>query len=123
MPTHFYSAHLSGKLESLAEFIGGCGSGRFYMAMRPNGNLEPCVFFPLTIGNIREDDFEEIWRNNKVLNELRNKDLLKGKCGNCTYRYHCGGCRARAYGYFGDYLAPDPGCIINREEYEELLTH
>jgi len=57
------------------------------------------------------------------LNELRNKNLLEGKCGDCSYRYQCGGCRARAYGYFGDYLAPDPGCIINRDKYQELLTH
>jgi len=121
MPTHFYAAHLSGKLEALAEFIGGCGSGRFYMAMRPNGALEPCVFFPLKIGNIKETDFEELWKNNKVLNELRNKDLLKESCGRCPYRYHCGGCRARAYGYFGDYLAPDPGCIINQGKYEEIV--
>ncbi|HHO57088.1 MAG TPA: radical SAM protein [Thermoplasmatales archaeon] len=123
MPTHFYAAHLSKKLRALADFIGGCGCGRFYLAMRPNGNIEPCVFFPLTIGNIRRDDFEELWRNNKVLNELRNKNLLEGKCGDCSYRYQCGGCRARAYGYFGDYMAPDPGCIINRDKYQELLTH
>ena len=121
MPTHFYNARLPGKLANLAEFIGGCGAGRFYMSMRPNGDLQPCVFFPLKVGNIKEDDFEDLWQNNKVLNDLRNKDLLKEDCGKCPYRYHCGGCRARAYGYFGDYLAPDPGCVINRNAYEKVL--
>ncbi len=121
MPTHFYNAHLPGKLANLAEFIGGCGAGRFYMSMRPNGDFQPCVFLPVKVGNILKDDFEELWLHNKVLNELRNKDLIK-ECNKCPYRYHCGGCRARAYGYFGDYLAPDPGCIINKRSYEQLVT-
>ena len=52
---------------------------------------------------------KNLWVNNPILNELRDKDLLKENCGKCGYRYYCGGCRARAYGYFNDYLAPDPG--------------
>lgn len=119
MPTHFYNPRLQGQLVNLAEFIGGCGAGRFYMALEPNGDLQPCVFFPLKIGNILEDDFEELWMKNKVLEDLRNKDIIE-KCRSCDYRYYCGGCRARAYGYFGDYLKPDPGCINNIEFYEMI---
>jgi len=115
VPTHFYNPSLSGKLVDLAEFIGGCGCGRFYCAIRPNGNIEPCVFFPLTVGNIKEDDFEDIWKNNDVLKDLRNRDILEGNCGKCDYRYYCGGCRARAYGYTDNYLASDPWCITNKE--------
>lgn len=113
VPTHFANPSFSEKLVNLAEFIGGCGCGRFYCAIRPNGNIEPCVFFPLTVGNIKEDDFEDLWVNNPILKDLRNKDILEGNCSKCDYRYYCGGCRARAYGYTGNYLAPDPGCIKN----------
>ncbi len=120
IPTHFYTLKLKGKLVNLAEFIGGCGAGRFYCAIRPQGNIEPCVFFPLTVGNIKNDDFEELWDNNKVFQDLRNKDLLKPNCGKCDYRYYCGGCRARAYNYFGDYMAPDPGCINNKMKKNEI---
>jgi radical SAM protein with 4Fe4S-binding SPASM domain len=42
--------------------------------------------------------------------ELRNKALLKGKCGLCEYRKICGGSRARAWAETGDYLAADPRC-------------
>ncbi|HHH79885.1 MAG TPA: radical SAM protein, partial [Thermoplasmatales archaeon] len=121
VPTHFYNPKLAGQLVDLAEFIGGCGAGRFYVAMRANGDLQPCVFFPLKLGNILEDDFEDLWKNNSILKELRNKDILKGSCGTCPYRYYCGGCRARAYGYTGDYLSPDPGCIYNKEVYEKAI--
>lgn len=113
VPTHFANPSFQGKLVNLAEFIGGCGCGRLYCAIRPNGDIEPCVFFPLKIGNIKNDDFERLWRTNSILKELRNKDILNEKCGSCEYRYYCGGCRARAYGYTGNYLGPDPGCIKN----------
>ena len=120
VPTHFYNPKLADQLIDLAEFIGGCGAGRFYMAMRANGDLQPCVFFPLKVGNILEDDFEELWKHNKVFQELRDKDILHG-CNTCDYRYYCGGCRARAYAYTEDYLAPDPGCINNKEGYKKAI--
>ncbi len=122
IPTHFYNVHAGERLRQLAEFIGGCGAGRFYMSMRANGDIQPCVFFPLKIANIRDLDakeLEDLWINNRVFRELRNKDLIEG-CGNCSYRYYCGGCRARAYNYFGDYLKPDPGCINNKKYWERL---
>ncbi|RLI74520.1 radical SAM/SPASM domain-containing protein [Archaeoglobales archaeon] len=113
MPTHFYNANLEGIY--LAEFIGGCGCGRFYLAMKANGDIQPCVFFPLKLTNIKEfnsgEEFLEFWKKNKVLNDLRDKDLIE-ICGECKYKYICGGCRARAYAYFKDYMKPDTGCII-----------
>ena len=120
VPTHFYNPKLADQLVDLAEFIGDCGAGRFYMSMRANGDLQPCVFFPLKVGNILKDDFEELWIHNKVFQELRDKDLLH-RCSTCDYRYYCGGCRARAYAYTGDYLAPDSGCIYNKEAHESLV--
>ncbi|MCS7121493.1 MAG: radical SAM protein [Archaeoglobaceae archaeon] len=108
IPTHFYN--LSTSVKELAEFIGGCGAGRFYFAIKANGDIQPCVFFPLKVGNVKFDDLEELWLKNKVFEELRGKDLIEG-CGSCVYRYICGGCRARAFNYFGSYLKPDPGCL------------
>ncbi|MGC8778620.1 MAG: radical SAM/SPASM domain-containing protein, partial [Candidatus Caldatribacteriaceae bacterium] len=43
----------------------------------------------------------------------------KPHCGMCEYRSVCGGCRARAYAYFGDYLGPDPGCTLNQRFWEQ----
>jgi len=78
----------------------------------------------MKIGNIMEilDRFDDWWAHDKVLNDLRNKDALSYHCGQCPFRYVCGGCRARAYGYFHDYMAPDPGCILNKAAYESLLA-
>ncbi|MCX8182251.1 MAG: radical SAM protein [Candidatus Methanomethyliaceae archaeon] len=122
VPTHFLNSDLPDKLKSLSDFIGGCGAGRFYIAMNPNGDITPCVYFPMVVGNIFKDDLEVLWTDLKEFAELRMRDTLKEHCGICEYRYVCGGCRARAYCYAGDYNSPDPGCILNRDVYNGLLT-
>jgi radical SAM protein with 4Fe4S-binding SPASM domain len=123
-PTHFSNARLPAQMRGLTEFIGGCGAGRFYVAIEPNGDIYPCVFFPhieaMRVGNIVTDDFETVWTHSPLLNRLRNKDLLKDECGSCEKRYVCGGCRARAIAYFDDELAPDPGCIYNKDHWARL---
>lgn len=118
-PTHFYAGQASWDLRVLAEFIGGCGAGRLYCALQPNGDVTPCVFMPdLITGNIRDRPFLDIWHGSEVMRRLRDRSLLKDHCGHCEYKHICGGCRARAFAYFGDYLAPDPGCINNNESYQ-----
>ena len=125
IPTHFYNPEYSNPaVMQLADFIGGCGAGRFYLSIEPNGDLYPCVFFPhesdVKVGNLLEDDFNDLWKNSKLLDKLRNKEILSGHCGKCESRDVCGGCRARAYNYFHDVLAPDPGCINNEKEWNSL---
>lgn len=122
IPTHFLNSEVPGQLHSLSDFIGGCGAGRFYIAMNTNGDITPCVFFPLVVGNILKDDPTKLWINLKEFRELRDRETLKEHCGVCEYKYVCGGCRARAYGYFGDYTRPDPGCILNKSAYEEIRS-
>ncbi|MGB9959943.1 MAG: radical SAM protein [Candidatus Bathyarchaeales archaeon] len=90
----------------------GCHAGLHYFSLRPNGDVYPCPFLQLKVGNIREQSLTDIWYNSKILNELRNRCFLKGKCGECSYKEKCGGCRARAYAQTSDYLASDPNCPI-----------
>ncbi len=119
-PTHFHvSEHWV--VKALAEFIGGCGAGRIYAALQPNGDVTPCVFLPIKVGNVREKTFREIWDTAPLFKRLRNRDLLKGFCSHCSFKNICGGCRARAYAYFNDPLAPDPGCIYNRAVWSNIV--
>lgn len=104
----------------LADFIGGCGAARLYCALEPNGDIEPCVFIPIKIGNMLKDNLAELWHNSEVLSELREREHFKSNCGVCEYRNVCGGCRARAYGYYGDLKQCDPGCIKNIDAWNEL---
>ncbi|MBS4209403.1 TIGR04053 family radical SAM/SPASM domain-containing protein [Bacillus sp. FJAT-50079] len=74
------------------------------------GDVYPSGFLPVVCGNVREQSLADIYRNSSVMQELRNKSLLKGKCGVCEFKEICGGSRSRAYAVTGDYLESDPSC-------------
>jgi radical SAM protein with 4Fe4S-binding SPASM domain len=112
----------------MSRWIRGCIAGLYYCRVYPNGDITPCPYLPIKLGNIREVHFKEIWFNSEMFKTLREIDALKGKCGECEHKTLCGGCRARAYGLSsdfidycgdlhepaelkGDYLTEDPWCI------------
>ena len=111
---HFHAGNgLEGRTRMLADFIGGCGAGRLYCSIEPEGDVQPCVFMPITVGNVKEKPFLEIWHEAQVLHQLRDRSTLEGHCATCENKLVCGGCRARAWAYFGNLNAPDPGCMNN----------
>ena len=113
---HMEATKISKRAKALADFIGGCGAGRLYCAISPEGNVQPCVFLPLVVGNLKTERIEDIWFNSPVFKDLRDRGNLKGRCGKCEYKFVCGGCRARAFTYHNDYLMSDPGCIRQLSE-------
>jgi putative heme d1 biosynthesis radical SAM protein NirJ2 len=91
-------------------FTRGCIAGIAYCLIGPTGNVQPCAYLDMNLGNVREMPFTEIWRNNEVFKELRTMEY-SGSCGRCDYKDVCGGCRARAaYYHKGDYMASEPWC-------------
>ena len=99
-----------------APYLGGCPAGRIYCNIQPNGDVTPCMFMPQypVAGNLRRQSFEEIWKS-ETFQALRDRTRLKGKCRECKFAIVCGGCRAKAATYNGDYLASDPTCPIYDE--------
>ncbi len=118
----------------MSRWVRGCMAGLYYCRIYPSGEVTPCPYMPVSLGNIREKSFKDIWFNSEVFMAFRDFDRLKGKCGECEHRDGCGGCRARAYGVTtelmdfcgalhqpselrGDYLAEDPWCIYQPKRY------
>ncbi|RJQ31482.1 MAG: heme b synthase [Actinobacteria bacterium] len=99
--------HASG-LETMTR---GCLGGIGFCFISHVGDVQPCGYFEVKAGNIKEQPFKKIWEESKLFNELRDYSLLKGKCGICEFKNVCGGCRARAYEATGDYLAEEPYCV------------
>lgn len=94
-------------------FSRGCLAGTAYCIIGPKGQVQPCAYLNIPLGDVRETPFDEIWRNNEVLKTLRTLDY-KGGCGTCEYKHACGGCRARAAFYNeGDYMAEEPWCLYH----------
>lgn len=96
-------------------FRRGCLAGIAYAIVGPQGEVQPCAYLNLPVGNVREVPFNRLWKESKLFNHLR---TLKygGKCGTCPYHQVCGGCRARAYLSTGDYMGEDPWCLYQPEE-------
>jgi heme b synthase len=88
----------------------GCIAGQLIVLVDVDGNVLPCSYFPKSAGNLREQSFQEIWEESELFRELRDFKKYKGKCGSCEYITVCGGCRARAYSVYGDYLGEEPFC-------------
>jgi AdoMet-dependent heme synthase len=88
----------------------GCIAGQLICLIDVDGNVLPCSYFPKPAGNVREQSFKEIWEESELFRELRDFKRYKGKCGSCEYINVCGGCRARAYSVYGDYLEEEPFC-------------
>lgn len=88
----------------------GCIAGQLIALIDVDGNVLPCSYFPKSAGNIRGQSFKDIWENSELFKELRDFKSYKGRCGLCEYIGVCGGCRARAYSVYGDYLEEEPFC-------------
>jgi len=92
--------------------FGGCTAGVSSLAIDAQGNIKPCTRSELIIGNVRTDNMSDVWESNDVLMKLRNRNLLKGKCGSCRYKMICGGCRVAASEYGGSIMDSDPNCWL-----------
>lgn len=95
----------------MAAMTRGCLAGTAVCFVSRVGAVQPCGYLPVAAGNIRQQRLKNIWENSSLFGQLRQPELLKGKCGRCEYRVICEGCRARAFAATGDFLEEEPYCI------------
>ena len=92
------------------ELLGApCVVGVDGLCIMPEGSVFPCRRFPVSIGNLLETPLKQIWEESDLLEKVRRRENLKGKCGSCGID-DCRGCRSLALALTGDYLGEDPHC-------------
>jgi radical SAM protein with 4Fe4S-binding SPASM domain len=112
------------KARVVAKYLGGCGAGRTYVCIEPNGNVTPCVYLPHRVmGNIRQRPLIDLYRTSVFWDILNDRSRRLHHCEVCAFKDYCGGCRARADAYFGQLHAGDPGCIFNARHWETLVAN
>jgi len=92
----------------------GCVAGCVSFNVCVDGRMTPCALMNFPMMNISQmsvDEISDAYRRNSIVHNMLEMNL-KGRCGACSKKYECGGCRARALGRSGDYLAEDPDCWL-----------
>jgi len=90
----------------------GVRDGNGVIFVSHTGDVFPAGFLPEPLlGNVKTRLLSDIYRNSSDLHRLRDMDRLSGKCGQCEFRWMCGGSRARARGLENDVRASDPFCL------------
>jgi MoaA/NifB/PqqE/SkfB family radical SAM enzyme len=104
---------------------GSCAVGSHTLTILPDGTALACRRLPITLGNILQEDFKNIW-NHPFLWKVRLRHrYMKGKCEHCEFmkdknlKFSCGGGGALCvtHGHYGDAFRPDAGC-----SYEPAVT-
>ncbi|MCL6450507.1 MAG: thioether cross-link-forming SCIFF peptide maturase [Acetobacteraceae bacterium] len=107
----------------LARRAGGCGAGRDYLAVSPEGGLYPCHQFIGRPG-FRLGDVYRGLQPGPVRDYFAAVTIYsKPACSQCWGRFYCGGgCHANAHLLTGDLSTPDPlGCRLFLARLERAL--
>jgi AdoMet-dependent heme synthase len=75
-----------------------CGAGHNGCYISPQGDVTPCVQFPLVCGSLRSSSFLDIWRSSPQFAEvrgIRNRDLHV--CNSCASLSSCSRCPGLAF--------------------------
>ena len=75
-----------------------CSAGHTICYVSPYGELYPCVQFPYSCGNVRQQRFIDIWKNSPQMNEVRSirlRDL--SSCSQCAHGSTCTRCPGLAF--------------------------
>lgn len=100
----------------------GCLGGITFCFISHTGDVQPCGYFNMQLGNVKEKPFSQIWTESPVFDDLRHYDRIKGKCGACEFKGVCGGCRARALSLTGDYMQSEPYCAYIPKPWAQKLV-
>jgi len=103
--------------------LSGCGAGRDYVAVTPEGDIYPCHQF---VGNeeFKMGTVDEGIQHPEIKDEFGKANLLqKEKCQSCWCKYFCGGgCHANAYNFNHTVMEPyDVACEIERRRVENAI--
>ena len=92
-----YLSPQPGRMAALQPGDAVCGAGRNQMSVGPDGRVQPCLMWPLTVGNIRQTPLKEIWRSSPHLRTVRSMTFENlENCPSCDVRETCNRCTALA---------------------------
>jgi len=102
------------QFQMTGDFAYGCTAGDTLLTVMENGNLVPCRRMPIIVGNLLETTMIELYKNNKILKELREKKI-PDECSDCEHSEMChGGLKCLTYAIYNNLNHKDVGCNIEK---------
>lgn len=98
-----------------------CKAGISLVTVLPDGSLLPCRRMPIVVGNIIDQNIEELYRNSSLFLRLRSDEFVPGECSDCGYCRECGGgLKCLSYAYYGTPFRADPQCfLLNKNQTDK----
>lgn len=130
---YYYPLQKSNKLRLLKNIWGqdtrtvadvSCVAGISVCSIGADGTVYPCEMFvsdsTMSAGNIKQQNFKEIWQSSKLLKDFRNlsKTTFTGACSTCKNKWCGGGCRAVAYYSTNNLNGTDMHCYYAKKQDE-----
>jgi radical SAM protein with 4Fe4S-binding SPASM domain len=106
--------------ESPAGTAIACTAGRGSCEIHANGDVTPCTDLLVTLGNIRLQNFRDIWYNNPRVERLLQLGEQKiPECLKCEYSIYCVRCPGSALGESGSMSLPLViSCSVARAQWK-----
>ena len=99
----------------------GCYCGYSSLAILPNADVYPCRRLPVKVGNLLEDELEDILLGNELMQKFRHSECYE-ECGTCVNFKICRGCPALAYSLTGSPFSKMPYCFCKEERNRNVET-
>ena len=89
-----------------------CTAGDTLLTVMENGDLVPCRRMPIVVGNLLNDSMYNLYKNSKILKDLR-KNTIPDDCKECEHANRCsGGLKCLTYAIYKNLNNKDFGCNI-----------
>ena len=93
-------------------FIYSCSAADSLITVDEFGNVMPCRRMPIVCGNVFESSLKDVYYNNEIFIDLREKNIPK-ECEKCHFASFClGGAKCQSYAVYNDFNKKDPGCNL-----------
>lgn len=99
-----------------------CQAASFSGYVQANGDVFPCGYFPVLLGNVRKSSLKSIWASSEAEKIRELAGQLPSECVECEYLSYChGGCRGVCYSLYQTTNARDPVCFKEFQKEREIL--
>lgn len=100
-PTKHWEIENIKEVHNNCTICSGCSVGWNTITIMPSGEVYPCRRMPISVGNLFDISFADIYINNPVMKQFRRRASYS-KCGTCKFYKYCRGCPAIEYGLSGN---------------------